>query len=110
MSPAKAQIGRQVVPAPGAGRNDVEKLLIPQRSAGAKKGEKTGQPRGPGPGSLFRGTLEGMFVGLPLKSYLLFVDYTGRVFRHGKGADFGGAARERIAPGSLGGRRRGQKS
>ena len=27
---------------------------------------------------------EGMFVGLPLKSYLLLVDYTGRMFRHGK--------------------------
>ena len=27
---------------------------------------------------------EGMFVGLPLKSYLLLVDYTGRLFRQGK--------------------------
>ena len=27
---------------------------------------------------------EGMFVGLPLKSYLLLVDYTGRLFRDGK--------------------------
>jgi hypothetical protein len=27
---------------------------------------------------------EGMFVGFPLKSYLLLVDYTGRIFREGK--------------------------
>jgi hypothetical protein len=27
---------------------------------------------------------EGMFVGFPLKSYLLLVDYTGRIFRDGK--------------------------
>ena len=27
---------------------------------------------------------EGMFVGFPLKSYPLLVDYTGRVFRDGK--------------------------
>ena len=35
----------------------------------------------------------GMFEGLSIGSYLLLVDYTGRLFREGKASDIGGAGR-----------------
>jgi hypothetical protein len=53
-----------------------------------------GQPAGQN-----SGRFQGMMQGFPLGNYVNLVEYTGRLFRQGKGLDLGGAGRDLRAAG-----------